>query len=87
MLERADDDDRVVQAFTPDFFLPELGIYIECTAMRPCLTRPTRRKVERARHLHGVTVEVLFRADAERLAERWGVPGLRAAVEPGELAA
>src|SRR4029079_3176440 len=27
------------QAFTPDFFLPEVGLYVECTVMRQALTR------------------------------------------------
>jgi hypothetical protein len=33
VLER-DATGRTVEAFTPDFFLPDLGIYIECTVMR-----------------------------------------------------
>lgn len=33
VLER-DAEGRVREAFTPDFFLPALGVYVECTMMR-----------------------------------------------------
>ena len=69
VLER-DRDETVRQAFTPDFFLPELGLYIECSVARPVLTNVKRQKARKARRL-GVTVELLFRRDIERLATRW----------------
>lgn len=62
---------RPLEAFTPDFFLPEQQLYIECTVMRPSLTRRKRRKIERARALYGIAVEGLFREDLVRLARRW----------------
>jgi anti-sigma B factor antagonist len=79
VLERRDDG-SVKEAFTPDFFLPELGIYVECTVMRQRLTNRKRRKALKARALGGITVEILFRRDLERLASRWRLPGLAAAV-------
>ena len=42
VLERDDKGD--VEAFTPDFFLPDLVLYLECTVMRESLTRRKRRK-------------------------------------------
>ena len=36
-------DGTVHEAFTPDFFLPELGVYVECTVMRQALTARKRR--------------------------------------------
>jgi hypothetical protein len=63
-------DGTVHEAFTPDFFLPELGVYVECTVMRQALTARKRRKARKARLL-GVNVEVLCRRDIERLASRW----------------
>lgn len=79
VLERHDDG-SVKEAFTPDFFLPELGIYVELTVMRQRLTNRKRRKASKARTRSGVTVEILFRRDLERLARRWRLPGLAAAV-------
>ena len=73
-------DGSVKEAFTPDFFLPELGIYVECTVMRQRLTNRKRRKALKARAQRGVTVEILFRRDIERLAGRWGLPRLAAAL-------
>jgi hypoxanthine phosphoribosyltransferase len=75
----------VREAFTPDFFLPDLEIYVECTVMRQALTTRKRRKVEKARERAGIDVHVLFRRDFARLAERWELAGLADAM--GEEAA
>jgi hypothetical protein len=72
----SDPDGTVREAFTPDFFLPELGLYVECTVMRRCHTRRKRRKVQKVREQSGVTVEVLFGTDFERLADRWSLRSL-----------
>ncbi len=77
VLERAEDG-TVREAFTPDFFLPELGMYVECTVMRPALEHRKRRKVRKAQSL-GVNVQVLGREDVERLATRWRLRRLEAA--------
>jgi hypothetical protein len=77
----SDPDGTVREAFTPDFFLPELGLYVECTVMRQCLTRRKRRKVRKVREQRGVTVEVLFGEDFERLADRWSLDTLGQAAQ------
>jgi hypothetical protein len=77
VLERSSDG-LVHEAFTPDFFLPDLDMYVECTVMRQSLSHRKRRKARKARGL-GVNVEVLFRRDIERLASRWRLPGLERA--------
>jgi hypothetical protein len=79
VLER-DPDGTVRQAFTPDFYLPELGLYVECTVARQPLTRRKRRKVEKVRARKGVTVEILCGRDIARLADRWSLGDLAAAV-------
>jgi hypoxanthine phosphoribosyltransferase len=81
VLERSDDG-TVREAFTPDFFLPGLGMYVECTVMRDGLMHRKRRKVRKARQL-GVNVEVLSRRDLERLANRWRLRRLGVAARPG----
>jgi hypothetical protein len=73
-------DGSVHEAFAPDFFLPDLGLYIECTVMRQSLTRHKRRKVQKARRA-GVQVHVLFRRDFERLARRWRFDDLAQALD------
>ncbi len=66
VLERLSDG-TVHEAFTPDFFLPDLGLYVECTVMRQAVATRKRRKAQKL----GVNIEVLLRADIERLASHW----------------
>jgi hypothetical protein len=69
VLERSQDG-SVREAFTPDFYLPDLDVYVECTVMRDALMFRKRKKVRKARS-HGITVELLGRRDIEGLARRW----------------
>ena len=68
-----DPDGRVREAFTPDFYLPDLDVYVECTTMRQHLTSRKNRKVRKLRD-QGVIVGILYRRDFERLRERHGFP-------------
>ena len=81
VLER-DGDGNVTEAFTPDFFLPDLGIYVECTVMRQELTRRKRRKARKVHERSGAVVAILFPRDFVRLARRWGLDRLAAAAGP-----
>ena len=72
---------HVTQAFTPDFYLPDLDYYVECTVARRRLTRVKRRKAEAACRLYGITVEIVYRADFEKLARRWALARLAAVLE------
>ena len=65
-------DGSVREAFTPDFYLPELDLYVECTVLRQRLTNRKRRKARKARLRAGVKVEVLYRRDIDRLLESRG---------------
>lgn len=78
VLERGADGE-IREAFTPDFFLPQFDLYVECTVMRQRLTNRKRRKARKASAQSGVTVEILFRRDFDRLARRWALDGLRPA--------
>jgi anti-sigma B factor antagonist len=80
-----DADGTVREGFTPDFFLPEIGVYLECTVMRPALANRKRRKVRKTRERAGAIVEIVSRRDFDRLARRWGIPSLAAAaaMSPG----
>ncbi len=62
-----DDEGRVTEAFVPDFYLPELDVYVECTTMRQKLTTKKNRKMRLAQELYGVTVIPMYRRDFERL--------------------
>jgi len=79
-----DPDGTVREAFTPDFYLPGLGVYVECTVMRQELTRRKRRKVRRAREQGGVQVEILCLRDFRRLVRRWRLEELDRAIVSAE---
>lgn len=83
VLERHEDG-TVREAFTPDFYLPELDLYVECTVARQSLTHRKRRKARKARE-RGVTVGILFRRDFLALARLLGHRALERAtrVESG----
>lgn len=72
---------HVTSAFTPDFYLPDLDYYLECTVARRSLTRVKRRKADAARRLYGIMVEIVYRADFEQLARRWSLRRLTHALE------
>jgi hypothetical protein len=62
-----DEDGNVRQALTPDFYLPEIGSYVECTVMRQSATSRKNRKVRLAQELHDVVITVLYKRDLKRL--------------------
>ncbi len=66
-LLEADEEGRVVEAVTPDFFLPTIGAYVECTTTAPKLIARKRRKARKLRDKHGAIVTLLERDDLERL--------------------
>jgi hypothetical protein len=72
-------DGNVREAFTPDFYLPDLGVYVECTVARQSLTSRKRRKVRKIKAMRGIRVEVLFARDFARLAARWSLADLATA--------
>lgn len=65
------DDGTVVEAFTPDFFLPDAGMYVECTTAERALTSRKRRKLRRARELHGLMITLHEGRNFEELLERY----------------
>jgi hypothetical protein len=60
-------DGTVREALTPDFFLPEIGAYVECTVMRQSQTTRKNRKVRLAQELHDVVITILYKRDLKRL--------------------
>jgi hypoxanthine phosphoribosyltransferase len=73
VLER-DDEGRVVEAFTPDFYLPEQDLYVEITVMKQSLVTRKNRKLRKLRRLYpDVRVKLFYKRDIERLAQRYGL--------------
>ena len=73
VLER-DDQGRVVEAFSPDFYLPEQRLFLEITVMKQSLVTRKNRKLRKLRKLYpDVRVKLFYRRDIERLAQRYGL--------------
>ena len=71
VLER-DEEGRVLEAFTPDFYLPEQDLYVEITVMKQSLVTRKNRKLRELRRLYpGVRVKLFYRRDIESLAQRY----------------
>ncbi|MFN2470477.1 MAG: hypothetical protein ABR583_05705 [Gaiellaceae bacterium] len=73
VLERSADG-RVLEAFTPDFYLPEQDLYLEVTTMKQSLVTRKNRKLRKLRERYpGVRAKLFYRRDIERLAQRYGL--------------
>ena len=67
-----DEDGRVVEAFTPDFYLPEQNLYVEITVMKQSLVTRKNRKLRKLRERYpDVNVKLFYKRDLTRLAERY----------------
>lgn len=68
------EDGSVLEAFTPDFYLPEQDLYVEVTTMKQSLVTKKNRKVRRLRELYpDVRIRILYRRDIDALADRHGL--------------
>ena len=63
---------RIVEAFTPDFYLPEQDLYVEITVMKQSLVTRKNRKLRKLRERYpDVNVKLFYKRDISRLAERY----------------
>lgn len=68
-----DADGNVLAAVVPDFYLPDLDVYVECTVMRQPLTTRKNAKLRKLSARHGVVATILYRRDFERLRDEYGL--------------
>jgi hypothetical protein len=67
-----DEAGRVVEAFTPDFHLPEQDLYLEITMMKQSLVTRKNRKLRKVRERYpDVRIKLFYKRDVERLAQRY----------------
>ena len=67
-----DEQGRVTEAFTPDFFLPEQDLYLEITVMKQTLVTRKNRKLRKLRERYPeVQIKLFYKRDLERLAQRF----------------
>ena len=64
----------VLEAFTPDFYLPEFDLYLELTTMKQSLTTRKNRKVRLLRELYPhLNIHVFYQKDFENLIFKYGL--------------
>ncbi|MFI5254863.1 MAG: hypothetical protein ACHQ15_05345 [Candidatus Limnocylindrales bacterium] len=66
-------DGAVVESFSPDFFLPDLDLYVELTTLRQSLVRKKNRKLRRLRELYpDVRIKLFYAKDFKALLLKYG---------------
>jgi bifunctional protein TilS/HprT len=72
--------ERVLEMFSPDFYLPEDDLYLELTTLRQRLVTKKNRKLRLLKELYpDVNVRLLYRKDYQELLAKYGF-------EPAEVA-
>ena len=68
-----DRDGAVLESFSPDFYLPELDLYVEITTLKQRLVRKKNRKLRRLRDLYpGLRIKLLYARDFRALLLKYG---------------
>jgi len=66
-------DGKVVESFSPDFYLPELEVYVELTTLKQSLVRRKNRKLRRLRELYpDIRVKLFYGKDFRALMLKYG---------------
>ena len=69
-----DKDGHVVEAFTPDFYLPAFDLYVELTTMKQTLVTKKNRKVRLLRTIYPhVNIQVFYQKDIQDLIFKYGL--------------
>jgi hypoxanthine phosphoribosyltransferase len=66
-------DGDVLESFSPDFYLPDLDLYVELTTLRQKLVRKKNRKLRRLRELYPeVRIKLFYARDFRALMLKYG---------------
>ncbi len=72
---------NVLESFAPDFYLPDLDIYVEMTTLQQRLVRKKNRKVRRLRELYpAVRIKLFYARDFRALMLKYGRSALVSAL-------
>ncbi len=67
------DGERVVEMFTPDYYLPEVDLYLELTTMKQSLVTEKNRKLRHLREMYPeINIMLLYRRDYQRILAKYG---------------
>src|SRR5438094_3213484 len=68
-----DAQQRPIQSFTPDFYLPDYDLFLEVTTIKPNLANRKNRKIRKLRELYpDVNIKLLAFKDVEALLMKYG---------------
>jgi len=69
-----DEQGQVVEAFAPDFYLPDQDLYIELTTLRPKLANFKNRRIRRMQELYPeVHIKLIKRREMRELMVKYGL--------------
>jgi hypothetical protein len=69
-----DEHGNIIEAFSPDFYLPQQDLYIELTTLRPKLSTKKNRKLRRMKALYpDVNIKLLKRKEMRDLLVKFGL--------------
>jgi hypothetical protein len=72
-------DGKVVESFAPDFYLPDLDLYVELTTLKQTLVRKKNRKLRRLRELYPeIRIKLFYAKDFRALMLKYGKIALAA---------
>jgi hypothetical protein len=81
-------DGDVVESFAPDFYLPELDMFLEMTTLKQRLVRKKNRKLRRLRELYpDVRIKLFYARDFRAMMLKYGRLGLAESLSgtPGQV--
>lgn len=65
---------KVLESFTPDFFLPESDMYVELTTMKQSLVTRKNRKIRLLREIYPhINIQVFYQKDLQDLVLKYGI--------------
>jgi len=69
-----DDNGKVLEAFTPDFYLPQQDLYIELTTLRPHLATYKNRRIRLMKELYPqIKIKLLKRRELRDIMIKYGL--------------
>jgi hypothetical protein len=74
-------DGNVIESFAPDFYLPELEVFLEMTTLKQRLVRKKNRKLRRLRELYpDIRIKLFYARDFRAMMLKYGRLGLAASL-------
>ncbi len=69
-----DKNGRIIEAFTPDFYLPEQDLYIELTTLKPRLSNKKNRRLKMMNEIYPeINIKLLKRREMRDLMVKYGL--------------